>query len=90
MHEPDKELLPLDDDVLSHSLGIPVIVAVCKTDLVDYLKKEYDYRDTHFSFISQRLRRICMKYGASLLYCAAKKNLNSNVLQELVEKALFG
>ncbi|ELW56773.1 Cytoplasmic dynein 1 light intermediate chain 2 [Tupaia chinensis] len=49
--------LPLGDNVLTHNLGIPVLVVCTKCDAVSVLEKEHDYRDEHLDFIQSHLRR---------------------------------
>ncbi|XP_023565030.1 cytoplasmic dynein 1 light intermediate chain 2 isoform X2 [Octodon degus] len=49
--------LPLGDNVLTHNLGIPVLVVCTKCDAVSILEKEHDYRDEHLDFIQSHLRR---------------------------------
>ncbi|KAK1330476.1 hypothetical protein QTO34_010665 [Cnephaeus nilssonii] len=60
---PDEEnvALPLGDNVLTHNLGIPVLVVCTKCDAVNVLEKEHDYRDEHFDFIQSHLRRFCLQ-----------------------------
>ncbi|ELK25635.1 Cytoplasmic dynein 1 light intermediate chain 2, partial [Myotis davidii] len=60
---PDEEnvALPLGDNVLTHNLGIPVLVVCTKCDAVSVLEKEHDYRDEHFDFIQSHLRRFCLQ-----------------------------
>ncbi|XP_055991948.1 cytoplasmic dynein 1 light intermediate chain 2 isoform X4 [Sorex fumeus] len=61
---PDEEnvALPLGDSVLTHNLGIPVLVVCTKCDAVSVLEKEHDYREEHFDFIQSHLRRFCLQF----------------------------
>ncbi|RMC08904.1 hypothetical protein DUI87_13898 [Hirundo rustica rustica] len=59
--------LPLGDNVLTHNLGIPVLVVCTKCDAVSVLEKEHDYREEHFDFIQSHIRRFCLQ---CILFCA--------------------
>jgi len=86
----EQQLLPLGEDVLSHNIGIPIIVVCTKTDTMLQLEKEYNYKEVHFDFIFQHIRRICIAYGASLIYVSAKKDRNCDVLLGLMKHKLYG
>jgi len=47
--------------VLTHNLGVPVVVVCTKSDAVESLEKDYGYKDSHFEFIQQHLRRTCLQ-----------------------------
>ncbi|XP_076332451.1 cytoplasmic dynein 1 light intermediate chain 2-like isoform X2 [Tachypleus tridentatus] len=59
--EQDTIDLPLDENVLTHNLGVDVVVVVTKTDYMSTLERDYDYKDEHFDFIQQTLRRFCLQ-----------------------------
>ncbi|KAJ3074741.1 hypothetical protein HDU98_010426 [Podochytrium sp. JEL0797] len=78
--------LPLGPGVLTHNLGIPIIVVCCKVyisliepildrfaDAMTTLEREHGYTDETFDYIQQTLRTICLKYGASLFYTSTFK-----------------
>lgn len=50
-----------DDHVLTCNLGIPIIVACCKTDVIPSLSRDFHFGDDEFEYIQQALRRICIK-----------------------------
>ncbi|GAM23489.1 hypothetical protein SAMD00019534_066640 [Acytostelium subglobosum LB1] len=83
-------LPPLGEDILSHNLGVPVLVVCCKSDSVVMLEKDFDYKDDLFDYIQQYLRRICIRYGAGLIYTSARKDINCDVALEYIENMLFG
>ncbi|KAJ8303022.1 hypothetical protein KUTeg_019418 [Tegillarca granosa] len=56
----DKVLLPLGENTLSHNLGIPIVVVITKTDAISTLEKEHDYKEEHFDFIQQHIRKFCL------------------------------
>lgn len=55
-----EEIIPLEENVLTKNIGIPVIVVGCKSDTLEFLEQEYAYKEAHFEFIQQYLRRICL------------------------------
>lgn len=57
----DPSTYALPDGVLVKNLGLPIIVVVCKSDAVDQLEKDFGYKDSHFDYIQQYIRRICIK-----------------------------
>ncbi|KAF6287944.1 dynein cytoplasmic 1 light intermediate chain 2 [Rhinolophus ferrumequinum] len=92
---PDEEnvALPLGDNVLTHNLGIPVLVVCTKCDAVSVLEKEHDYRDEHFDFIQSHLRRFCLQYlldGAALIYTSVKEEKNLDLLYKYVVHKTYG
>ncbi|XP_008138099.2 cytoplasmic dynein 1 light intermediate chain 2 isoform X3 [Eptesicus fuscus] len=89
---PDEEnvALPLGDNVLTHNLGIPVLVVCTKCDAVNVLEKEHDYRDEHFDFIQSHLRRFCLQYGAALIYTSVKEEKNLDLLYKYIVHKTYG
>ena len=57
--EPERD--PLPSDVLSHNLGLDIVVAITKTDYMSTLEKDYDFREEHFDFIQQYARKFCLQ-----------------------------
>lgn len=86
----DRVLLPLDENVLTDNLGLPMIVVVTKTDCMSSLEKDRDYREEHFDFIQQHIRRHCLKYGASLFYTSVKENKNCGLLLKYLVHQIYG
>jgi len=83
-------LLPLSEGVLSNNLGVPIVVVCCKTDTMDKLEQDYSYKDSHFDYIQTYLRKICLTYGAGLIYVSAKKDKNCDVLLQYIKHKLYG
>ncbi|CAH2324417.1 cytoplasmic dynein 1 light intermediate chain 2 [Pelobates cultripes] len=84
----DNIILPLGDNILTHNLGIPVLVVCTKCDAVSVLEKEHDYSDEHFDFIQSHIRRFCLQYGAALIYTSVKEEKNLDLLYKyIVHKA---
>lgn len=88
--EEGSNAVPLSEDVLVHNLGIPIIVCVTKTDSVFQLEKEWGFRDPHFEYIHPMLRKVCLSYGASLIYTSSKKDRNIDVLMKYITHKLYG
>jgi len=86
----EQSLLPLKDGVLTNNFGIPILIVCCKTDNFIQLEKEYNYKDSHFDYIQQYLRRVGLTYGASLIYTSAKKDKNCDVLLQYIKHLLYG
>ena len=70
----------LPDGVLTHNLGLDIIVVITKTDFMSVLEKQHDYKEEAFDFIQQAIRKFCLSYGASLFYVSAKINKNCDLL----------
>src|SRR5699024_8436704 len=52
---------PLPSDVLTNNLGLDIVVAITKTDHMSVLEKDFDYKEEHFDFIQQAIRKFCLK-----------------------------
>ncbi|XP_040838518.1 cytoplasmic dynein 1 light intermediate chain 2 isoform X3 [Ochotona curzoniae] len=82
--------LPLGDNVLTHNLGIPVLVVCTKCDAMSVLEKEHDYKDEHLDFIQSHLRRFCLQYGAALIYTSVKEEKNLDLLYKYIVHKTYG
>lgn len=82
--EPERD--PLPENVLCNNLGLDIVVAVAKTDYMSTLEKEYDYKEEHFDFIQQAIRKFCLncKYRNSkrFLNICARDELNTQTCHE--------
>ncbi|CAK9296358.1 unnamed protein product [Gordionus sp. m RMFG-2023] len=88
----DSQLLSLllqDENILSNNLGIPLLIVVTKTDVMNELGKEYDFRNEHFDFIQQHIRKICLTYGAGLIYTSFKENKNCDLLRQYILHLMY-
>ncbi|XP_075045111.1 cytoplasmic dynein 1 light intermediate chain 2 [Mixophyes fleayi] len=88
--EDDNIILPLGDNILTHNLGIPVLVVCTKCDAVSVLEKEHDYRDEHFDFIQSHIRSFCLQYGAALIYTSVKEEKNLDLLYKYILHKTYG
>ncbi|KAF9919161.1 hypothetical protein BX616_000435 [Lobosporangium transversale] len=64
----DAVLLPLTEGCLTNNTGVPIVIVCTKSDHINILERELDYKEETFDYIQQSLRTICLKYGASLFY----------------------
>lgn len=83
-------ILPLDSNVLTDNLGFPIIVICTKTDSMLALEKEDDYKNEHFDFIQQQIRKFCLKYGAALVYTSVKESKNCSLLKKYLLHRIYG
>ncbi|XP_055389678.1 cytoplasmic dynein 1 light intermediate chain 1 [Condylostylus longicornis] len=86
----DDDLLPLPEGALLINLGLDIVVVVTKTDYMTTLEKEYDYRDEHFDYIQQWVRRFCLEHGASLFYTSVKEDKNCDLLYKYLTHRIYG
>ncbi|RXG72386.1 Cytoplasmic dynein 1 light intermediate chain 2 [Armadillidium vulgare] len=82
--------LPLPENVLSRNLGVNVIVVVTKTDYMTTLEKDFDYKEEHFDYIQQSIRKFCLHYGASLFYTSVKEDKNCDLLYKFLVHRIYG
>lgn len=61
-----------------------------QTDYITTLEKDHDYRDEHFDFIQQWIRRFCLQYGAALFYTSAKEDKNCDLLYKYLTHRFYG
>lgn len=60
-YEQQPERDPLPPNVLCNNLGLDIVVAITKTDYMSTLEKEHDYKEEHFDFIQQYIRKFCLQ-----------------------------
>ncbi|XP_008555754.1 cytoplasmic dynein 1 light intermediate chain 2 isoform X1 [Microplitis demolitor] len=85
----DADNLPLPEGVLTTNLGLDVVVVITKTDYMSTLEKEHDYKDEHFDFMQQWIRRFCLQYGAGLFYTSAKEDKNCDLLYKYLTHRIY-
>jgi len=86
----EAELEPLPEDTLTRNLGLDLIVVVTKTDYMSDLERDYDYKDEHFDFIQQYVRKFCLQFGASLFYVSVKDDKNCDLLYKYLVHRIYG
>uniref|UniRef100_A0A8C8C057 Dynein light intermediate chain n=1 Tax=Oncorhynchus tshawytscha TaxID=74940 RepID=A0A8C8C057_ONCTS len=87
--EDEGVVLPLGENVLTHNLGIPVLIVCTKCDAVSVLEKEHDFREEHFDFIQSHIRRFCLQYGAALIYTSVKEEKNLDLLYKYIVHKIY-
>ncbi|XP_059370118.1 cytoplasmic dynein 1 light intermediate chain 2-like isoform X2 [Carassius carassius] len=87
--EDEGVLLPLGDNILTHNLGLPVLMVCTKCDAVSVLEKEHDYKEEHFDFIQSHIRRFCLQYGAGLIYTSVKEEKNMDLLYKYMVHKIY-
>ncbi|XP_042224102.1 cytoplasmic dynein 1 light intermediate chain 2-like isoform X2 [Homarus americanus] len=85
----DEPVLPLPENVLTRNLGLHVIVVVTKTDYMSTLEKDFDYKEEHFDFIQQSIRKFCLQYGAALFYTSVKEDKNCDLLYKYLVHRIY-
>lgn len=86
----ETDLLPMKEGTLTNNLGVPIIVCCSKTDYFSQLEKDYNYKESHFDYIQTTIRRICLQYGASLVYTSSRKDKNCDILLKYLKHILYG
>ncbi|CAL4063467.1 unnamed protein product, partial [Meganyctiphanes norvegica] len=85
----DEPVLPLPENVLTRNLGLHVIVVITKTDYMTTLEKDFDYKEEHFDFIQQSIRKFCLQYGAALFYTSVKEDKNCDLLYKYLVHKIY-
>ncbi|KAK4302662.1 hypothetical protein Pmani_025263 [Petrolisthes manimaculis] len=85
----DEPVMPLPENVLTRNLGLHVIVVVTKTDYMSTLEKDFDYKEEHFDFIQQSIRKFCLQYGAALFYTSVKEDKNCDLLYKYLVHRIY-
>ncbi|XP_056648252.1 cytoplasmic dynein 1 light intermediate chain 2 [Diorhabda sublineata] len=80
----------LPEGTLTSNLGLDIVVVVTKTDFIQNLEKEQDYRDEHLDFMQQWIRKFCLQYGAALFYTSAKEDKNCDLLYKYLTHRIYG
>jgi len=86
----ESEAQMLGENVLSNNIGIPIIVAITKSDHIATLEKENDYHEEHFDFVQKHIRKFCLKTGAALVYTSSKEGSNTSLLYRYLNYQIYG
>jgi dynein light intermediate chain 1 len=78
-----KAELPLAEGVLKVNLGIPIIVACSKSDLLLRGEKA-QYLEDNLDFMQRHLRSYCLSYAASLVFIENIGGTNVEVLYRYI------
>ncbi|VDD82625.1 unnamed protein product [Mesocestoides corti] len=82
--------LPITPGALVNNLGIPIVVVVTKTDVMDNLERDHGISEEQFDLIQMHIRRFCLSYGASLIYVSAKNGKNCGLLSSYLQHRIYG
>ncbi|KAM7542039.1 hypothetical protein Aperf_G00000001455 [Anoplocephala perfoliata] len=82
--------LPITPGALTNNLGIPIIVVVTKTDVMDDLERNKVISEEQFDIIQMHIRRFCLSYGAALIYVSAKNGKNCGLLNNYLQHRIYG
>ncbi|CAG7824637.1 unnamed protein product [Allacma fusca] len=80
----------LPPNTLVRNTGLDIVVVVTKTDYINTLEREHDYRDEHFDFIQYHVRQFCIQYGAALFYTSVKEDKNCDLLYKYLVHRIYG
>ncbi|CAH8860689.1 unnamed protein product [Trichobilharzia szidati] len=75
--------------VMDRLLAIPIMIVITKSDMADALEKDSGYTDEQFDFILFHLRKLCLEYGAALIYTSVKESINTDVFLDYLKHRLF-
>ena len=53
------------------------------------LEKDFDYKEEHFDFIQQSIRKFCLQYGAALFYTSVKEDKNCDLLYKYLVHKIY-
>ena len=87
--ETEDELLPLPENTLTRNLGLDLIVVVSKTDYMTDLERDFDYKEEHFDFIQQSIRKFCLQFGAAVFYTSVKEDKNCDLLYKYLVHRIY-
>jgi len=82
--------ISLTKGALTKNLGIPIVVACLKYDMIPTIEKQFNLRESDFDAIQQHLRKFCLNYGASLFYVSSTQKKNAAQLVKYITNRLFG
>nr|CDS21951.1 Dynein intermediate chain [Echinococcus granulosus] len=82
--------LPITPGALINNLGIPLVVVVTKTDVMNELEREQGVTEEQFDIIQMHIRRFCLSYGAALVYVSAKNGKNCGLLKNYLQHRIYG
>ncbi|KAL5962566.1 Cytoplasmic dynein 1 light intermediate chain 2 [Taenia solium] len=82
--------LPITPGALINNLGIPLVVVVTKTDVMDDMERKQGMSEEQYDIIQMHIRRFCLSYGAALVYVSAKNGKNCGLLKNYLQHRIYG
>ena len=83
-----QDQIPLPEGVLKSNLGIPIIVACHKADLIGRGDRA-QFLEQNIDFIQKNIRQHCLYYGASLIFTEIHQTSNLEVLYKYILHRLY-
>ncbi|ETN40850.1 uncharacterized protein HMPREF1541_05130 [Cyphellophora europaea CBS 101466] len=83
--EKPTQATPLGPGEWDEGLGIPLSVVCIQSEKIETLERDFGWQDEQFDFLTQWLRCVLLKHGASLIYTAT---FDANSLRTLLHSSL--
>lgn len=83
-----QDQVPLPEGVLKNNLGIPIIVACHKADLISRGDRA-QFMEQNIDFIQKHIREHCLFYGASLIFTEIHQTANVEILYKYILHRLY-
>lgn len=78
----------LKEGLLNTNIGIPIILSITKSDIVNKIEEKKDFEENS-DFILKHLRQIAIQYGATIIYNSIQNNVNISLLYDYICNVLF-
>lgn len=78
----------LKEGLLNTNIGIPIILSITKSDIVNKIEEKKDFEENS-DFILKHLRQIAIQYGATIIYNSIQNNINISLLYDYICNVLF-
>ena len=79
---------PLKEGLLKTNIGIPIILVITKSDIVNKIEEKKNFEENS-DFILKHLRQIAIQYGATIIYTSIQDNINITLLYDYICNILF-
>jgi dynein light intermediate chain 1, cytosolic len=79
------QIPPLGPGEWDEGLGLPLSVVCIQSEKIESLERDFGWQDEHFDFLTQWLRCVLLKHGASLNYTAT---FDANHVRTLLHSSL--
>ena len=79
---------PLGPGTLTNNLALPIVIVCTKSDAVNALERDKDFKEDQFDYVQQALRTVALRYGAAVLFTSHSRpdsfaNLRSYLLHRI-------
>eukprot|EP01107_Rhizomastix_libera_P002660 TRINITY_DN14599_c0_g1_i1.p1 TRINITY_DN14599_c0_g1~~TRINITY_DN14599_c0_g1_i1.p1 ORF type:complete len:502 (-),score=168.82 TRINITY_DN14599_c0_g1_i1:82-1383(-) len=79
----------LEEGVLTENIGIPIVV-ICNKAETETLAETNGLNEIDYDYICCKLREVCLKYGAGLIFTSSLHGTNIDVLYNYITCCLLG